>query len=121
MALHVQNLDGVARKMVEIYVDQGKLPNEVAVHIVVQNKEAMTMEEFQLLPYDVRREIAGQRWIANTNHLPYIDHLHPKKIIISSDKHRELQTLYPLFTLYSICIEQLLTKFLFVYYRPFRH
>ena len=41
MSTRVQNLEGVAQKMVEICVDQGKAPNKVAVHVVVQNKEAM--------------------------------------------------------------------------------
>ena len=34
-------LECVAQKVVEICVDQGKAPNEVAGHVVVQNKEAM--------------------------------------------------------------------------------
>ena len=42
MSTRVQNLECVAQKMIEICVDQGKAPNEVAVHVVVQNKEAMS-------------------------------------------------------------------------------
>jgi len=41
MSTSVQSLESVAQKMVEICVDQEKAPNKVAVHVVVQNKEAM--------------------------------------------------------------------------------
>ena len=49
MSTCVQSLEGVAQKMVEICVNQGEVPNEVAVHIVVQNKEAMFKCVFEII------------------------------------------------------------------------
>ena len=41
MSTHVRNLMNVACKVNELWVGQEKSTNEVAVHVVVQNKEVM--------------------------------------------------------------------------------